>query len=769
MSDQHPHTNRLSESTSPYLLQHQHNPVDWYPWGAEALQRARAEDRPIFLSIGYAACHWCHVMERESFESEEIAEVLNRDFVSIKVDREERPDLDEIYMAATQLMTQHGGWPMSVFLTPDLKPFYAGTYFPPRDRWGRPGFKTLLGEIARAWREQRAALETQAGRVVEAIAAMTSTGAGQAGVSPALVTTAIAEMARSFDPRNGGFGGTPKFPPSMRLELLLRRHREDGDTQLLSMATLTLDRMARGGMYDQVGGGFHRYSVDERWLVPHFEKMLYDNALLSRLYTLAFEQTGSWYYRRVAMEIFDYVIREMTHAEGGIYSTTDADSEGEEGKFFVWSADEVVSVLGEEDGKLFCRLYDITPGGNFEGHSIPNLLPRSLDEWARELRTEPEALDARLALLRRRLWEHREGRIHPLLDDKVLSGWNGLMIRALAEGARVFGEERYRRAAERAAEFVLTEMREGDRFLRSYRNGKAHLNGYLEDYAYLAVALLELHAVTGGDRWREEGLRLVDLMNALFWDEAEGGYFFTSHDHEQLITRVKSMQDGATPSGNSMAALALIRAARLSGDAQYRQRAAQLLTRGAPMAAEMPAGFPNLLVAVDEYLQEWPEGVRVPGADAVRVGAYLSRSSVRPGERFWIGVRLEIQDGYHLNSHQPRRDYLIPTQLGLELDRGFSLARSSYPAPDEYRAPFQEEPLSVYTGTVLLGAEIEVAPDVKRGRHTFALTLRMQACDDQQCYPPLEARVRLDMAVADVPGQELHPEVFEVIQAQAKQ
>jgi uncharacterized protein YyaL (SSP411 family) len=754
------HTNRLVNATSPYLLQHAHNPVDWHPWGEEALRKARELDRPIFLSIGYAACHWCHVMERESFESEEIAEVLNREFVSIKVDREERPDLDEIYMTATQLMTHSGGWPMSVFLTPDLKPFYAGTYFPPEDRWGRPGFMTLLTEIARAWKDRRKSLEHQADRVVAAIEQIASGGEGQGTVNATLLRRAVEELAHGFDSVHGGFGGAPKFPPSMRLELLLRRSAEEDSERLLSMVRLTLDHMARGGMYDQVGGGFHRYSVDERWLVPHFEKMLYDNALLSRVYALAYERTQDWYYRRVATEVFDYVLREMTHPDGGFYSTTDADSEGEEGKFFVWGPDEVVEVLGEADGELFCRIYDIAPGGNFEGRSIPNLLERGLEEWAKELGTDAEALDARLAPMRRKLWERRERRVHPLLDDKILSGWNGLMIRAFAEGYRVFRDERYRQGAERAAEFVLTGMREGDRLLRSWRDGKARLNAYLEDYAYLSLALLDLHAVTGEQRWRDEGLTLLDQTTALFWDEQDGGYFFTSHDHEELITRVKSFQDGATPSGASSAARALIRAARLTGEARYRERASRLLSFAAPQMSELAAAVPNMVVAADEYLQEWPEGVQFPGGDAVDVEVYVSHSAIEPGGTFWIGARLSIQDGFHVNSREPRQEYLIPTQLLLSQDGPFRVVRGSYPSPGEYEAPFQEEVLSVYTGDVLLGAEVQVGADAQLGRHTLPATLRFQACDDRQCYPPVEARVQVPVMVSDAPGREQHPEVF---------
>jgi uncharacterized protein YyaL (SSP411 family) len=763
-----PPANRLIHATSPYLLQHARNPVDWYPWGEEALRKAREEDKPIFLSIGYAACHWCHVMERESFESEEIAALLNAGFVPIKVDREERPDLDEIYMTATQLYSGSGGWPMSVFLTPELKPFLAGTYFPPADRWGRPGFRTLLIRVAEMWRTERQKLEEQGERMAAAVRQISAGGEGQGTVSAALLQKAVEQTARGFDPTHGGFGGAPKFPPSMRLELLLNRYREAPSLQLLGMIQLTLERMARGGMYDQVGGGFHRYSVDERWLAPHFEKMLYDNALLARVYALAYQQLGNWYFGRVAREIFDYVIREMTSPDGGFYSATDADSEGEEGKFFVWSPDEVEEALGKEDGGLFCRIYDVTRHGNFEGHSIPNLLKKSLDQWAEETGTGPEALDACLQPHRRKLWERRESRVHPLLDDKILAGWNGLMIRAFAEGFRVFQDERYRGAAERAADFVLTHLRQGDRLVRSYREGKAHLNAYLEDYAYLAVALLDLHRVTGAKRWLDEGLGLVAQMDAFFWDEASGAYFFTSNDHEPLIARVKSLQDGATPSGGSMAALALIRAARLTGEDRFRARAGRLLARAAPMMDEMAAGFPNMLVAADEYLREWPEGVRIPGADAVHLEAYLSHGTVPAGGRFWVGIRLEIADGYHLNSRHPTEDYLIPTQLALEPEPGFQIARESNPAPAAYGADaFQARPLSVYRGTVLVGAEVAVAPDAAPGPRTLGFTLGLQPCDDHQCYPPMEARIRLSVTVGRAADPEQHPEIFEALRAQA--
>jgi uncharacterized protein YyaL (SSP411 family) len=756
-------------STSPYLLQHAHNPVDWYPWGADAIERAKSEDRPLFLSIGYAACHWCHVMERESFESEAVAELLNREFVCIKVDREERPDLDEIYMTATQLMTHSGGWPMSVFLTTDLKPFYAGTYFPPEDRWGRPGFRTLLTEIARAWRERRTALEEQADRVTDAIRQVTGGVEGQGTVGENLIRRAVEEMARTFDRTDGGFGGAPKFPPSMRIELLLRWAARERDAAALSMATHTLDRMAQGGMYDQVGGGFHRYSVDERWLVPHFEKMLYDNALLARVYLLAYEQTNRWYYRRVAREILDYVLREMTSPEGGFYSATDADSEGEEGRFFVWSPAAVAEVLGDEAARKFCRVYDVTPRGNFEGHSIPNLLHRGLPELARDAGIAEEELDRELAPLRRKLWEAREARVHPLLDDKVLMGWNGLMIRAFVEGFRVLQEPRYRDAASRALRFLLTQMRGNDgRLLRASRSGVSHLNAYQEDYAAVILALFDLHATTGDAEWKDEGIALLEQMNAAFWDELGSSYFFTRHDHEALIARARSPQDNATPSGNSMAARALIRAARVTGNVAYRAQAARLLMAFAPQMANMPAGFPNMLVAADEFLAEWPEGVTIPGADSVELEAFLSRSVVQPGGRFWAAVRIRVADGTHINSARPRQPHLQPTQLLVGPEGSFTVVRESFPAGTSYQAPYESDALSVYSGTVLLGVEIEAPRDLRPGAQELHLAVRMQPCDDQQCYPALEAKLRVTFHVGVKPGQEQHPEVFEPIRARSR-
>ncbi len=757
--------NRLAGSASPYLLQHAHNPVDWYPWGEDALARARELDRPIFLSVGYAACHWCHVMERESFENPSVAAILNRHFVSIKVDREERPDIDEIYMAATQLMTQSGGWPMSVFLDTEGRPFFAGTYFPPEDRWGRPGFKSLLGEIHKAWTERRGQVEEQASRVLDGVQQALAGGVGQGALQPTLLTHAEEEILTGYDAEHGGFGRAPKFPPSMRLEFLLRRAGRSNRPQLLHAVGHTLERMARGGMYDHIGGGFHRYSVDERWLVPHFEKMLYDNALLARIYAIGYEAFGLELFARVAGETLDYVRREMTHPEGGFYSTTDADSEGVEGKFFVWSPEEIGRVLSEEDARLFCEVYDVTSRGNFEGRSIPNLLAASVGEQA-ERRGIPEGeLQERLTRIRARLWRAREERVHPLLDDKILANWNGLMIRAFCEGYRVFTDLIYLETAEKAANFVWERMRVDGVLRRSWRNGEARFNAYQEDYAALALAFLELHLVGQEPRWLDAGLTLLQEMHDRFWDDLTGGYYFTSHDHETLVARPRSSQDGAAPSGSSLAALALLRALQITGDERHKARLERLLMSQAPQLAQHPAAFPNMLVAADGYLDLFPEGISIPGAGAVRVEALVSRSRVRPGNRFWAAIRVKVAPGYHLNSHRPYQVDLMPTELVMEPSAAFTVVSESYPEGRNLNVGFLSEPISVYEGDVLIGLEVEVSRRAGEGRHPMHVVARLQPCSETECLAPMEARVRLRIEVGPEDGEEQNPEVFDTIRS----
>jgi hypothetical protein len=595
--------NRLASSTSPYLLQHAHNPVDWYPWGGEALARARAEDKPILLSIGYAACHWCHVMERESFEDEATARLMNESFVCIKVDREERPDLDDIYMAATLALNHgQGGWPMTVFLTPEQEPFFAGTYFPPEDRYGRPGFPSLLRQIAQAWGNDRDGLRGQGAQLADYLR-RTAAPAPGSSIGADELRLALAQHAAEFDERFGGFGHAPKFPPATALMLLLRCHRRLGDAHALAMVRKTLDEMARGGMYDQVGGGFHRYSVDEQWLVPHFEKMLYDNALLARAYVEGWQATGDAFYRRIAAEILDYVAREMTAPEGGFFSATDADSEGEEGKFFVWTVEELEAVLGEDDARVFGAYYDVTSRGNWEGRSIPNT-SRTGSRVAASLGLDPEALEERVAALRPRVYEARRRRVPPLLDDKVLTAWNGLMIGAFAEAARAFDEPRHLEGARRAADFVLGTLRRPDgRLLRTWRAGTAHLDAYLEDYAFLAGGLIDVYEAGGDLRYLREAERLGTLLLEDFADADQGGFFSTARGHEALIVRHREGHDGAVPAANAAAAHALARLSFHLGRDDLRKEAVRALRAYGKAVARSPRAFALSLITADLLLE----------------------------------------------------------------------------------------------------------------------------------------------------------------------
>ncbi len=607
------YTNRLAGQTSPYLLQHAHNPVNWYPWGEEALARARKENKPIFLSIGYSACHWCHVMERESFEDEATAEILNKYFIAIKVDREERPDVDEIYMTAVQVMTGQGGWPLSAFLTPDLKPFYGGTYFPPEDRHGLPGFKKVLARVAEIWRDQPDDVAHNSQQLVRAIRARATLDASESTLPDNTVLSGAAfSLMRQFDPQWGGFGGAPKFPPSSSLALLLRQHALSGDDRLLKMATVTLDRMARGGMYDQLGGGFHRYSVDARWLVPHFEKMLYDNALLCEVYLEAWQVTRKDLYRRVATGILDYVIRDMSDARGGFHCAEDADSEGVEGKFYVWQPDEIMAVLGDEDGTLFCDYYGVSAEGNFEGDNILNV-PRAAEEFVRDKALAEAQLHDRLAEMRSKLLQRRSHRVRPGKDDKILAAWNGMMISALARGYQVLGDERYLDAARNAANFVLTDMVRDGQLQRTYRE-TGLLPGYLDDYAEMADGLIDLYQADFDLRWLHAADDLTGKMIADFWDAEDGGFFFTSAAHKNLLVRTKPFYDGAVPSGNSTATAVLLRLAKLLDNRDYADKAETVLRSMGDEMRARPQAAMNLLCALDFRLQPTKEIAVAGGA-----------------------------------------------------------------------------------------------------------------------------------------------------------
>jgi uncharacterized protein len=595
------HTNHLIKETSPYLLQHAHNPVDWYPWGPEALAKSREEDKPILLSIGYSACHWCHVMERESFENEAIAKLMNEHFVNIKVDREERPDLDQIYMNAVQMMTGHGGWPMTVFLTPEQVPFYGGTYFPPVDRHGLPGFPRVLISLAEAYRTQHDEIARNSEAVLTELNRLNAFQASDGEPDLELLDKCANQLMRVFDPNHGGFGSKPKFPPSMTLSFLLRQYRRTGDTAILAAVELTLDKMTNGGLYDQLGGGFHRYSVDERWLVPHFEKMLYDNALLTRIYLDAYLVTSKPLYKRIAAEILDYVVLEMRDENGGFYSTQDADSEGEEGKFFVWAPAEVEQLLGAEDARLFCRYFDIFEGGNFEGHSILHV-DTPVDRVAALLKVSEQHLAEVIERGRRRLFEAREKRIKPGRDEKILTAWNGLMLRSFAEAARVLGREDYAAVAVSNAEFLLSSLRRDGKLLRTYKDGESKLNAYLEDYAYLADGLLALYEATFDERWFREAVGLTETMIEQFWDEEGAGFYFTAKEHEALISRTKDIYDNAIPAGNSVAIDVLLRLAMVTGEERYRELGVRSLRQLKGVAPRAPSGFGHLLCAFDQLL-----------------------------------------------------------------------------------------------------------------------------------------------------------------------
>jgi len=596
------HTNRLSRETSPYLLQHAHNPVDWYPWGEEAFAKAKSENKPILLSIGYSACHWCHVMEHESFENETIATLMNELFVSIKVDREERPDLDEIYMNAVQMLTGRGGWPMTMFLTPDRKPFYGGTYFPPEDRQGMPGFPRILHGVSQAYRERPEDVEKSVAQIVTALQRMSETQETTKIFSPTIIADGADKIARAYDADNGGLGQAPKFPNAGVYELFLRHYSRSKNERFLEMVLHTLTQMAHGGIYDHLGGGFHRYSVDAKWLVPHFEKMLYDNAQLVRIYAHAHTITGEPLFKSIVNETVDYLLREMLHSEGGFYATQDADSEGEEGKFFVWTEDEVNRLLGEEDAEIFCRMFDVGEPGNFEDKSILHPI-LTVDQASKLFRKDPSQIEALVAGAKQKLFAAREKRIKPFRDEKIITAWNGLMLSGLAEAIKLCGNPAWIEAAKRTVEFIFSKMSRDGFLLHTYKDGQAKLLGYLDDYAFLAVGLLDLYAALFDRSYLDRAIQLTDIMLREFWDERDGGFYFTGKSHEQLISRAKPIFDASIPSGNAMATQLLLRLYHLSGNDQYRASAEKVLRSYYDAMESQPFGFAHLLCALDLYLE----------------------------------------------------------------------------------------------------------------------------------------------------------------------
>jgi uncharacterized protein YyaL (SSP411 family) len=609
------HTNSLIRETSPYLLQHAHNPVDWYSWGDEAFQRAKSQNKPILLSIGYSACHWCHVMEHESFENEKIAALMNELFVNIKVDREERPDLDEIYMNAVQMLTGRGGWPMTVFLTPEGKPFYGGTYFPPEDRQGMPGFPRVLVGVAQAYRERPQDVEKSVDQILTALQRMSQSRESSRQFSLDIVGQAAEQIAHAYDSEHGGLGQAPKFPNAGVYELFLRHYHHSKEQRFLDMVTYTLRKMAEGGIYDHLGGGFHRYSVDEKWLVPHFEKMLYDNAQLARIYAQAYCATGDPLFKRVMGETVDYLLREMLQSEGGFYATQDADSEGEEGKFFVWTPDEIAAVLGEEAGEIFCRIYDVSEHGNFEEKNILHPV-LTIDQASKLFKKDPRTIEALVTEAKRKLFEVRETRVKPFRDEKIILSWNGLMLSGLAEAIKVLPKAEYIQAGNRLVEFIFSKMFRHGHLLHTYKDGTTKHLGFLDDYAFCAAGLIDFYETTFDRANLERAVQLTDTMVGEFWDESSGAFFYTGKSHDQLISRAKPVFDGSVPSGNAVATQLLLRLYHVTGKEDYLERGEKILRSYYDVMESQPFGFAHMLCALDLYLNKPKEIVVVGNREA---------------------------------------------------------------------------------------------------------------------------------------------------------
>ncbi len=611
----HKHTNRLINETSPYLLQHAHNPVDWYSWGEEAFERAKKEDKPVFLSIGYSTCHWCHVMERESFENERIAEIMNEHFVNIKVDREHRPDVDSIYMNAVQMMTGSGGWPLSVFLTPEGKPFFGGTYFPPKDIYGRPGFERVLLAIADAWKNRRQELIESSNKISEVLTRLTRP-TDKETLSPDMLKTGFDYFKATFDATYGGFGPAPKFPQPTNLSMLLAYWHRTNDTQALQMVEKTLDAMAKGGIYDHIGGGFHRYATDGKWLVPHFEKMLYDQALLSKVYIQAYQVTGKQEYAETAREIFNYVLRDMTDPKGGFYSAEDADSEGKEGVFYVWEPKQINSILDKDEAEIFSAYFGVTKKGNFEEHKTILSIVKSIAELEEKLQKDHIEIMHVLTKARSKIFAEREKRIRPHRDDKIITAWNGLMISSMGYGGAVLQEEKYTRAAERAAKFILDELHKKGRLMRYYRQEQAVELAFLDDYAFTITGLLDLYEASFKTKWLINAKTLTEEMIELFSDNEQGGFFLTGKDSEKLITRIKPSTDGVIPSGNSAAAFALLKLGKLTMNQYFTEQGSKVLESFSQQLKQSSGYSSEMLSALNFMLGPSQEIVIAGNADA---------------------------------------------------------------------------------------------------------------------------------------------------------
>ena len=751
------YSNHLEGETSPYLLLHAHNPVEWYPWGAEALERARRKDMPIFLSVGYSTCYWCHVMERLVFSDEEIASLMNEWFVNIKVDREERPDIDQIYMNATYLISGHGGWPNSVFLTPDLEPFFAGTYFPPEDSHGLPGFPRVLKAVHSAWNDRRREVREMAAQVVSAIRRLEEGEQGlTTDIDPELANQALRRIMDLYDGLNGGFGGPPKFPPSIRLEFLLSAWEEKGDERVSEIVSRTLDAMAQGGIFDQVGGGFHRYATDARWQIPHFEKMLYNQAQLARVYLRGYRITGAEPWRRVAEEIFEFVRREMTSEAGAFHSALDAETEAVEGKYYLWTAKDIEEALEDKAG-LFFEVYELAPMPDEEGGVI--CMKRSLEEAARGLGMDSADLGSEAEDLMGRLRSVRSRRTYPLLDDKVLTAWNGMMIDAYSMGYEILQEPAYLGAAVAAAEFVLENLRMPDGSLkRVHRLGQARYDAYLEDYACFSQGLFSLYRTTGEERWLKAGRGLVDQMIGRFWD-GEGGGFFFAEGGKDLIVRSRNAKDSALPAANAVAVHCLLDLARWTGDEIYLEKARKTLLTFGGMMRNQPASFIHMIAAADKLISKkggepdavtmgWlppaglvgpPSAAVIPPKNLVDARVDLSEEMPAAGQNFQVAVHLEISAGWHINAHPASDDMLIPTSLTLNADLPLEIVDVIYPSSEPLYLAALGDTLEVYKDQVVLRADLRMKEEAVSGQKgELRLLLRYQACDEMRCLPPAE-------------------------------
>ncbi|HWE97488.1 MAG TPA: DUF255 domain-containing protein [Tepidisphaeraceae bacterium] len=761
-SSSHRHTNRLAEESSPYLLQHAHNPVDWYSWGPEAFEAARREDKPIFLSVGYSTCYWCHVMERQSFENEAVAAEMNKRFINIKVDREERPDVDQLYMTAVQVLTRQGGWPMSVFLTPDLRPFYGGTYFPPTDMYGRPGFITLLRGIEDAYRNRPADVEKTANQIIEIVGQLSEPLAPQAPITvdQDFIDALVKRSTADYDPRYGGFGGAPKFPRETLLELVLvylhsaddaGRQTQSADfksqiANLKSQILSSLDALAAGGIRDQLGGGFHRYSTDAQWLVPHFEIMLYDNAMLAWCYVEAYRQTREPRYAAVARGIFDFILREMTSPDGAFYTAFDAEVDAQEGLSYLWTAPEIEQVLGREDAKVLAKVYGVDQGPNFadphHGNGVADknilFLPRPMAEAARELGTDVAALEARLVPMRQKLLAVRAKRKQPLLDTKIITSWNALMIRAFAYGGQVLGDAQYTAAAVASAEFLLRSHQTPDgTLLRTSREGKAKYEGFLDDYAFLAQALLALRDATGAEVWKDRAGKVASAMLDRFGDPETGGFYFTDKSAGDVLVRQKTATDSPLPSGNAVAAMVLLELGHVAAArATLAIFAQQMESQGEGMSAMVQAAQQFLhraepfTVSADEQGGE----DRPLSPQQIAQGVVSVSTSWRgPAE---LLVKLDILPGFHINAHEVEGDVpLIATALTLGDD---AAATVEYPPGREMGFAFADKPIRVYDGDVMI--VVRFASPGREGM-PVKLALSYQACDERACLPPVTKQV----------------------------